>query len=293
MNSGSPPNKTTLKDPATLYTPSSAQKRFNPFMKDMGKTNDDSSSTTLEHKLQTSPIHKKPLTPTNEHPLKDLERNKKAPKSEFLDSSDEKESIDEDGGDEKVDTEKEIDAKEDTTLTDDTHIVDNDIDDANTNIKSNQILLEMDNQQHLYNNNDDHHQQQQQTPTTIISVHPADDDNKNNNMTESDDGLLDEDNNDDDGEEKQKPVVKRTKKASTNNNNNNNNNNNVKNNNNNNRLSYPMGKSQLNKSHQRLDDSLSKSTDKLDGEYLFCRLSYNEHCSIMIKFMEHIHVSWF
>lgn len=189
MNSGSPPNKTTPKDPATVYTPSSAQKRFNPFMKDMGKTNDDNSSTTLEHKLQTSPIHKKPLTPTNEHPLKDLERNKKAPKSEFLDSSDEKESIDDDRGDEKVDAEKEIDAKEDTALTNDTHIIDNDVD-----------------------------------------------------------------------------VVKRTKKATTNNNNNN-----VKNNNNNNRMSYPMGKSQLNKSQQRLDDSLSKSTDKLDGEWLLCR----------------------
>lgn len=85
FQSSSPPRKDT-----TIYTPSSAQKRFNPFMKDtMGKNVDDSYEPTL-HKSNTSPTHKKPLTPTKDHPLMDLER-KKPPKGEFMDDSDEAE----------------------------------------------------------------------------------------------------------------------------------------------------------------------------------------------------------
>lgn len=57
-------------------------------MKDtMGKNQDDSNEPIRHTSSNTSPIHKKPLTPTKDHPLMDLEKKKPA-KSEFMDDSD-------------------------------------------------------------------------------------------------------------------------------------------------------------------------------------------------------------
>lgn len=56
-----------------------------------GKNPDDSRETSLS-KSNTSPTHKKPLTPTKDHPLMDLEKSKmKSPKNEFMDDSDDTE----------------------------------------------------------------------------------------------------------------------------------------------------------------------------------------------------------
>lgn len=90
MPSSSPPRKESIAS----YTPSSGQKRFNPFMKDnnLGKKQDDSSEST-PRKASTSPMHKKPLTPTKDHPLMDIEYRKER-KSEFMSDSDEEISVD-------------------------------------------------------------------------------------------------------------------------------------------------------------------------------------------------------
>lgn len=83
FQSSSPPKK----DSISVYTPSSGQKRFNPFMKEtMGKKNQDVSSDLMLHKSNTPSIHKKPLTPTKDHPLMDLEQFSK---NKFMDDSDE------------------------------------------------------------------------------------------------------------------------------------------------------------------------------------------------------------
>lgn len=62
----------------------------------MGKNQDDSSEATYR-KSNKSRTHKKLLTPTKDHPLKDLEISKaRRPKSEFMDDSDdaEEETVD-------------------------------------------------------------------------------------------------------------------------------------------------------------------------------------------------------
>jgi hypothetical protein len=84
FQSSSPPRK----DPAGNFTPSTAQKRFNPFMKDAMGKNQHESSEPSQTKSDTSPKITKPLTPTKDHPLKDLERSR-APKSEFMDEEEE------------------------------------------------------------------------------------------------------------------------------------------------------------------------------------------------------------
>lgn len=78
----------------------------------MGKNQDDSSEPT-QHKSSTSPIHKKPLTPTKDHPLMDLERQKPT-KNEFMDDSDE--------ADDDVDVVLSDDIKADAVGSNDKHI---------------------------------------------------------------------------------------------------------------------------------------------------------------------------
>lgn len=56
-------------------------------MKDTTGKNQDDSIEPIRHTSDTSPKHKKPLTPTKSHPLMDLER-KESNKSEFMDDSD-------------------------------------------------------------------------------------------------------------------------------------------------------------------------------------------------------------
>jgi hypothetical protein len=88
--SGSPPTNATRKGSAQtqskieittpLYTPGGGQKRFNPFLKDQPPP------MVSAEKQPTSP--KKPLTPTKEHPLKDLEEEKQrtSDESDFSDT---------------------------------------------------------------------------------------------------------------------------------------------------------------------------------------------------------------
>lgn len=56
-------------------------------MKDLKGKKDDDSSELMQHQNNTSPRHLKPLTPTKDHPLMDLE-HQKPPKGEFMDDSD-------------------------------------------------------------------------------------------------------------------------------------------------------------------------------------------------------------
>ena len=56
-------------------------------MKDTTGKNQDDSIEPIRHTSDISPKHKKPLTPTKNHPLMDLER-KESNKSEFMDDSD-------------------------------------------------------------------------------------------------------------------------------------------------------------------------------------------------------------
>lgn len=202
FQSSSPPRK----DPATVYTPSSAQKRFNPFMKDtMGKNDDDSSEPT-RHKSNTSPQHKKPLTPTKDHPLADLER--KSPKGEFMDDSDD----------------------DDDDVVEDTQPDDAVGSDDGTNINEiNEIPPELDNYQ----------------ATTVTTAPSNRDDLTNNNSNRPE--------CDDEGKLAPETVVKRRVSPSRTNNNNAN----AKNNN-------RVGRD---RSQPRIEDGLTKSTDKLDGEF--------------------------
>ena len=176
-------------------------------MKDtMGKNDDDSSEPT-SHKTNTSPQHKKPLTPTKDHPLADLE--KKTPRGEFMDDSDEEEDEYYD------DVEATIDA----------------IGSEGSNINPiNEIPPEIDNYQ--------------ATTVTTAPSNPDDLTNNNSSRTET----IDED-----GKllAPEKVAARRVSPSRTNNNNTN-----AKNNN-----------QSRDKSQTRIEDGLSKSTDKIDGEF--------------------------
>jgi hypothetical protein len=88
FQSSSPPKK----DASSIYTPSSGQKRFNPFMK--GKANDDeqcfidvepTKQNIINHQIKSNTS---PLTPTKDHPLMDLTSVNVMKKEEFMDESD-------------------------------------------------------------------------------------------------------------------------------------------------------------------------------------------------------------
>ena len=171
----------------------------------MGKNDDDSSEPT-SHKTNTSPQHKKPLTPTKDHPLADLE--KKSPKGEFMDDSDEEE----DGYDDDVDATLDAIGFEGSNIN-----------------QINEIPPEIDNYQ--------------ATTVTTAPSNPDDLTNNNSNRTET---------ADDDGKLAPEKVAKRRVSPSRMNNNNTN----ARNNN-----------QSRDKSQTRIEDGLSKSTDKIDGEF--------------------------
>lgn len=190
----------------------------------MGKNQDDSREPT-QHKFNTSPIHKKPLTPTKDHPLMDLEKLK-APKSEFMDDSDEPEE----------EAEK-IFIQSDETKP---NIDDVGHDEKITNA-INQIPPELDNYQ----------------VAKITTANPEDDTNNNygsNQVQTANEGETET------GKSMLAPekVMKRRKSPSQTINNNNNTN--MKNNN---RISYPTARD---RSEPRIEASLSKSTERIDGE---------------------------
>lgn len=185
-------------------------------MKDtMGKKDDDSSEPTAQHKSNTSPLHKKPLTPTKDHPLMDLVQQR-SPKSEFMDDS-------EDESDDVVVVEIIDDTKPDDVGSDGTNI--NDINHIPPDTNTYQT-------------------------TTLITSNP--DDETNNNSSHQVETVE----SDDEGEKGKlapEKVVKRRKSPSRTNNNNAN----VKNNN------RTVGRDL---SQPRIDETMSKSTDKIDGK---------------------------
>ena len=222
-HSGSPPNKANLqvsKDASTVYTPN-GQKRFNPF--NQGKETVESSTPQTPQPSKhlnsnTLSIHKKPLTPTKEHPLKDLQSHK-TPKSEFLDDSD---SLDEDVGDDEITLK--FSTEPEDSVEDNLHLNNNHDISIATGIVDNQQAM-------------------------VTSTDELADDRNNNNRKESE--SEEEEGN---GIVKQQLTpgkVVRRKKSPTNNNNNNN----VKNNNH--RMSYPMTKSSLSKSQTKLHESMT------------------------------------
>jgi kinesin family protein 13 len=234
FQSSSPPKKDTT---TTIYTPSSGQKRFNPFnsSKDtLGKSTvvDDDDAIDSEPQAQasktnTSPTHTTPLTPASDHPLMDLLMHSKQSKGEFMDDSDEQ--------DDAVVGEAE-DTKTDTGSIDVVVVV---LDDANQ-INNNQIsntpeVAESENQQQ--------HQQEHHTV----------DDEKNNNtmLNESDDDEVDR--------QRLAPdtrVIRRQKSPLRNSNNNH------VNTKNNNRMSYPIGRD---RSQPRTEDLMTRSTDRIES----------------------------
>lgn len=168
----------------------------------MGKNDDDSSELT-QHKTNTSPQHKKPLTPTKDHPLADLER--KISKGEFMDDSDD----------------DDVDIKSDAVGSEDTHF--NEI---------HEIPPEIDNYQ-----------------ATTVTTAPSNPDDLTNNNSNRPESVVESDENGKLAPEK--VVTRRLSPSRTNNNNTN-----AKNNN-----------QSRDKSQSRIEDGLSKSTDKIDGEF--------------------------
>jgi hypothetical protein len=108
-------------------------------MKDIGKIDD----TQNERQKTPSPTHKATLTPTKQHPLKDLQKAKPKP-SEYLDDSEE---CEEDDDDEQV-----ITTVEHTENDENKNIITDNTPDytpeesTNMNINPNQIFIEIDNQ---------------------------------------------------------------------------------------------------------------------------------------------------
>lgn len=197
----------------------------------MGKIQDDDPTRT-----NTSPTHKKPLTPTKDHPLMDLV-NAKPPRGEFMDS-DSDETINMVMVDEKDDAV--VDCSE---FKHEEIDVDVNLNIENNNIENSQISTPPSSQPTVAES------EQVISTSTLKNV----DDEKNNNtrvdMNESDDEA-----------EKQNhhkltidKVMRRKKSPSRVNNNN------IKNNN---RMSYPMGRDRS----QPSENVMSKSSDKIDGK---------------------------
>lgn len=225
FQSSSPPRK----DATAIYTPSSGQKRFNPFMKDNGSSNSMGKNQDDDSRTNTSPTHKQPLTPTKDHPLMDLV-NARAPRGEFMDSD----------SDENVNM---VVVEKDDAV----------VDFVDKKIKHEEVDVEL----YVENNNIENSQISTPPPPSSQPVGTESDqilttstlknfdDEKNNNTR------VDMNESDDEAEKQQKlavdKVVRRKKSPSRVNNNN------IKNNN---RMSYPMGRSEV---------VMTKSSDKIDG----------------------------
>lgn len=198
----------------------------------MGKIQDDDSTRT-----NTSPTHKKPLTPTKDHPLMDLVKTK-VPRGEFMDS-------DSDDTINMVIVEKDDAVVDCSELKHDVIDVDVNLNIDNNNIESSQISTPPSSQPAATES------EQIITTSTQNNV----DDEKNNNtrvdMNESDDEAEKQQNHQKLTVDK---VVRRKKSPSRVNNNN------IKNNN---RMSYPMGRDRSQPSENLMTKS---STDKIDGK---------------------------
>lgn len=214
----------------------------------MGKQDDDEcinepTKNRQNSKTNTSPTHKNPLTPTKDHPLKDLV-NMKPSRGEFMDDSD--------------------DYDEAVVIIEHNNI--NTINNTCENLKlhdnvgSIDVLIptspynEINNHISPENENTNQHVITQQSPNPTSNV----DDEKNNNTRPVE---MNVDSDDEIDKQRLVPdkVVRRKKSPSRNNTNNNNVN--IKNNN---RMSYPIGRD---RSQPRIEDALTRSTDRIDGEY--------------------------
>lgn len=218
-------------------------------MKDMGKT-DDTQLQSPQQPISTSPTHKATLTPTKQHPLKDLQKAKPK-KSEFMDDSDDIEEDEDDDSDEQVITTMEHTNNDENRNILNDNTPDSTTDSTNLNFNPNQILIEIDNQLP--------HDKLEIAPTSIKK-------GNSNEPSKEMDVNENEDMDDDEMKTRNVPgkIVKRKKSSPISNNNNNSIN--VKNNNN---RSGNLAKNNLSKSQTKLNESMTSSTDKLDGECLF------------------------
>lgn len=225
----------------------------------MGKTNvdvvvddDETLNEPTAHnqnntKTNTSPTHKKPLTPTKNHPLSDLIHTSKPSKGEFMDDSDEQDDA---VLDDIIVYENKNDYVGSTTNSENSNANNND----NNNQINNQISPETENQ-----NQHQHHITTSKSSINLTThANHQDqerDDEKNNNtqMIESDDEV------DIDKQKLAPEKVIRRKKSPSRGTNNNNNNVNIKNNN---RMSYPIARD---RSQSRIEDAMTRSTDRIDG----------------------------
>jgi hypothetical protein len=210
----------------------------------MGKNNDDDANNNVvqQTKTNTSPTHyatKKPLTPTRDHPLMDLV-NAKKPKGEFMDDSDDS-SVEQD--DAVVDV-----------ITDNQKIMSDESSIDNIK-KTNNLEIN-----HISPENATENLNQQATVSTE-SAQNIDDERNNNNTRPTDMNESDEEMTTDKQKlAPEKVVVVRRKKSPSRANNNNNTN--IKNNN---RMSYPITRD---RSQSRIEDVMTKSSDKIDGKCL-------------------------
>ncbi len=230
FQSSSPPRKD-----ASLYTPSSGQKRFNPFMKNSGSNSNSTGKMNIQDddsRTNTSPTHKKPLTPTKYHPLMDV--NTKATGDEFMES-DSEENINEVVVDKRDDAV--VESSELKIMHDDLKV---NVDE--NSIKNSQISNPTPSfSQSVLADSD-------RITSTSSTTQKNFDDEKNNNTRHD----INESDNEEEKQEHQKlaveKVMRRRKSPSRVNNNN------IKNNN---RMSYPMGRSEI---------VMTKSSDKIDGK---------------------------
>jgi len=218
----------------------------------MGKQDDDEcinepTKNRQNSKTNTSPTHKKPLTPTKDHPLMDLVKMKPS-RSEFMDDSDDY-----------------VDEQDDAVVINENN---NNNTNNNTcenlklhdNVGSIDVLMptspnnEINNHISPENENPNQHVITQQSPNSTSNV----DDEKNNNTRTVE--MMHVDSDDEIDKQRLVPdkVVRRKKSPSRNTNNNNVN---IKNNN---RMSYPIGRD---RSQPRIEDALTRSTDRIDGEF--------------------------
>lgn len=211
----------------------------------MGKQDDDecySESTKSQQKnSQTNTSHSNtPLTPTKDHPLKDLVKKSSNPsRSEFMDDSD------------SDSFEEQINNKNTNIIYTNDALILHDNNAGSVNASTNNEI-----NNHISPENENQNQHVQQSSTT--NEHHIDDETNNNTRSVE----MNIDNMDSDEEMDKKMlaperVIRRKKSPSRNANNNSVN---IKNNN---RMSYPIGRD---RSHHRIEDALTKSTDRIDGE---------------------------
>jgi hypothetical protein len=219
----------------------------------MGKHDDDECINEPTKNRQNSKTNTSPsLTPTKDHPLMDLVKMKPS-KSEFMDDSDD--YVDEQD-DAVVDTK--------STTTNNNNTFNNTCENLklHDNVGSIDVLMstspnnEINNHISPENENPNQHVITQQSPNSTSNV----DDEKNNNTRPAE--MMHVDSDDEIDKQRLVPdkVVRRKKSPSRNTNNNNVN---IKNNN---RMSYPIARD---RSQPRIEDALTRSTDRIDGEFCF------------------------